>query len=278
MGLQGRQPVLVRTTALAPLARCAVLVTLCFTAVLSAQAPAPADPIESKSWLGQEQRIEEHLRNAGIASIEDIGTGVTRPRRAHLTPSEPSESLVWKVLPPGRRGGYWESYKSEIAAYELDRLLNMRMIPPAVERRIGDDTGAAVMWVAGMKSVKQLGGKVPSGPEWGKPIRQMLMFDSLIRNIDRNAGNILIGRPGDLILIDHSRAFTTDKKLQNKVERVDAELWERMQTLTRENLARALGRWLDDDAIAAIIERRDAMAVAIDKQIAKKGRALVLIP
>ena len=106
----------------------------------------------------------------------------------------------------------------------------------------------------------------------------MLMFDNLIRNIDRNAGNILVGRPGDLILIDHSRAFTTDKKLQNKMERVDAELWDRIQTLTHENLTRALGGWLDEAAIAAIIARRDAMAVAIDKLIAKKGRALVLIP
>ena len=259
-------------------ARCAVLVTLWFTAVLSAQLPAPAGTAESRQWLGQEQRIEEHLRNAGITSIKDIGTGVTRPRRAYLTPNEPVESVAWKVLPPGRRGGFWESYKSEIAAYELDRLLNMHLVPPVVERRIGDETGAAVMWVTGMRSVKQLGGKFPSGPEWGKPIRQMLMFDNLIRNIDRNAGNILIGRPGDLILIDHSRAFTTDKKLQNKVERVDAELWERMQTLTRENLGRALGGWLDEDAIAAIIERRDAMAATIDKLVAKNGRSLVLIP
>ena len=259
-------------------ARCAVLVTLWFTAVVSAQLPAPAGTTESRPWLGQEQRIEEHLRNAGITSIKDIGTGVTRPRRAYLTPSEPVESVAWKVLPPGRRGGFWESYKSEIAAYELDRLLNMHMVPPTVERRIGDETGAAVMWVTGVKSVKELGGKVPSGPEWGKPLRQMLMFDNLIRNIDRNAGNILIGRPGDLILIDHSRAFTTDKKLQNKVERVDAGLWERMQTLTRENLDRALGPWLDEDAIAAIIERRDAMAATIDKLVAKNGRSLVLIP
>jgi hypothetical protein len=104
------------------------------------------------------------------------------------------------------------------------------------------------------------------------------MFDNLIRNIDRNAGNILIGQPGDMILIDHSRAFTTDKKLQNKVERVDAELWDRMQTLTRENLTRALGMWLDEQAITAIITRRDAMAVEVDKQIARKGRALVLVP
>ena len=51
-----------------------------------------------------------------------------------------------------------------------------------------------------------------------------------------------------------------------------------MQTLTRENLARALGPWLDQEAITAIITRRDAMAVEIDKQIARRGRALVLIP
>jgi len=55
-------------------------------------------------------------------------------------------------------------------------------------------------------------------------------------------------------------------------------LWERMQTLTRENLDRALGGWLDEDAIAAIIERRDAMAATIDKLVAKNGRSLVLIP
>jgi hypothetical protein len=266
------------TSTIASLASFVALWAL-FTAVPSAQLPAPiVDATAARQWLGQEQRIEEHLKSAAIMRIEDIGTGVTRPRRAFLTPNEPVASLAWKVLPPGTRKGYWESYKSEIAAYELDRLLNMRMVPPAVERQIGNETGAAVMWVVGMKSVKELGGQVPSGPDWGKPIRRMQMFDSLISNIDRNAGNILIGRPGDLILIDHSRAFVTDKKLQNKVERVDAELWDRMQTLTRDNLTRALGAWLDEQAITAIITRRDAMAVEVEKQIAKRGRALVLIP
>jgi len=266
-------------SALASVASCVAIWTVSFAAALTAQAPVPAAPTESsRQWLGQEQQIEEHLKSAAVSRIEDIGTGVTRPRRAFLSPSEPVASLVWKVLPPGRRGGYWESYKSEIAAYELDRLLNMHMVPPAVERRIGNETGAAVMWVVGMKSVKELGGKVPGGVDWGKPIRQMQMFDNLIRNIDRNAGNILIGRPGDLILIDHSRAFTTDRRLQNKMERVDAELWERMQTLTREGLTRALGAWLDEAAIDAIIARRNAMAAEVDKLIAKKGPALVLIP
>ena len=266
-------------TALARIVCCAALLTVSFAVLSGAQQPAPAATTpSSKQWFGQEQRIEEHLRTARIASIEDIGTGVTRPRRAHLTPGEPVESLAWKVLPPGRRGGYWESYKSEIAAYELDRLLNLHMIPPAVERSVGSDTGAAIMWVTGMKSVKELGGRVPTGPQWSQPIRKMVMFDNLIRNIDRNAGNILIGGTGDMILIDHSRAFTTDRKLQNKMERVDAELWERMQALTRENLSGALGRWLDDAAIMAILQRRDVMVAEVDKLVAKKGRDFVVIP
>ncbi|PWT82064.1 MAG: hypothetical protein C5B57_09310 [Blastocatellia bacterium] len=253
--------------------------TICsFTALPQARLPQVTPAASAKSWVGQEQRIEEHLKNADVTSIEDIGTGVTHPRRAHLRPSEPVESLVWKVLPPGRRKGYWESYKSEIAAYELDKLLTMKMVPPAVERRIGDEIGAAIMWIDGTRSVKEMGGKVPSGEAWGKPIRRMLMFDNLIGNPDRNAGNILIGSPGEVVLIDHSRAFVTDKNLPTKIERVDAELWEGMKALSREDLMRTLQPWIEDDAIAALVERRSRMEAAVDKLVAKKSRALVIIP
>jgi hypothetical protein len=246
-------------------------------AVPSAQSPAAAPTASARKWVGHETQIEEQLKSAEVVRIEDIGVGVTRPRRAYLEPAVPVDSFTWKVLPPGRRGGHWESYKSEIAAYELDKLLAMKLVPPAVERRIGDDVGAAVMWVEGVRSVKETGGKVPSGDIWGKAIRQMLMFDNLIGNEDRNAGNILIGAPGELILIDHSRAFITDRDLPNKVERVDADLWERMKALRREDLARVLRPWIDDDAIGAIVERRDRMAAAIDKLVAKKPRPLVII-
>ena len=255
--------------------------TLCallwLTADPLAQLPQATPTASARTWLGREGPIEEQLKSADVTIIEHIGTGVTHPRRAYLKPAEPVESLVWKVLPPGKRGGYWESYKSEIAAYELDKLLNMKMVPPAVERRIDADTGAAVMWLQGIRSVKEMGGKVPTGAVWGQPIRKMLMFDNLIGNPDRNAGNILVGPPGELILIDHSRAFLTDKKLLSKVERVDGELWDRMKTLTREDLTRALQPWIDDEAIGAIIERRNRMAAAVDELVARKGQGVVIV-
>jgi hypothetical protein len=251
----------------------ATLVAACAVAVLAQPAAGPS----ARAWIGHEASIEAHLRTAAVTRIEDIGTGVTRPRRAFVTPAEPVASLVWKVLPPSHRSGYWESYKSEIAAYELDKLLGMQMVPPSVERRIGDETGAAVMWIDGPRSVKELGGQVPSGEVWGAAVRRMVMFDNLIGNPDRNAGNILVGEPGELILIDHSRAFTTEKRLPQKFERVDADLWDRITGLTPDAAARALGPWLDAKAIKALFERRTRMQAAVEKLIAKKGRPQVVV-
>jgi len=247
---------------------------VCAGEIIIAQAGAGASV---RTWVGNEARIEAHLKTAKVTRLEDIGTGVTRPRRAFLDPPEPIASLVWKVLPPGRRDGFWESYKSEIAAYELDRFLEMHVVPPAVERAIDGDTGAAIMWLEAIQSVKQTGGKVPTGPIWGKAIRRMIMFDNLIGNRDRNAGNILIGQPGELVLIDHSRAFIDDKDLPRTFERVDAELWGRLTALTRADLTRAVGAWIDERAIDAMIARRDRMVKDVDTLVAKEGRALVII-
>jgi hypothetical protein len=106
----------------------------------------------------------------------------------------------------------------------------------------------------------------------------MLTFDAFVGNSDRNAGNILLGPPGELILIDHSRAFVDDSHLPRKIERVDADLWGRIQALSREQLVRALGPWVEDHAIDAMLERRQKISEEIDEQIArKKNRTLVVI-
>ena len=240
---------------------------------LTSQTP----PASAADWVNRMPEMEAHLKNAEIVRLEDIGTGVTRPRRAHLMPVEPFESLVWKMLPPGRRSGHWESYKSEIAAYELDKLLHMNMVPPAVERTLDGEQGAAIEWLPSLKSVKQTGGKMPAGAVWGRSTRRMLTFDALIYNPDRNAGNILIGAPGELILIDHSRAFTEHTDLPRKIERVDADLWRRIEALTRDDLVRVVGPWVGGGAVDAMLVRRKRMAAAIDKLTAGKSRALVVV-
>ena len=44
---------------------------------------------------------------------------------AKLAPGGPVDAIAWKPIRPGRYTGYWESYKSEIAAYELDKFFGL---------------------------------------------------------------------------------------------------------------------------------------------------------
>ena len=89
----------------------------------------------AKTWVGREAEIEEFLKTAEILGLEDIPVGVTNPQSATLAPGGPVDKFAWKQLTPGIRRGFWESYKAEIAAYELDKLLGLGMVPVTVERR-----------------------------------------------------------------------------------------------------------------------------------------------
>jgi hypothetical protein len=240
----------------------------------AAQAPAaPETPASAKVWLHQRVQIEEYLTSADVVGMEELKVGVTRPRRATLAPGGPVGAIAWKVVPPGRSSGYWESYKSEIAAYELDKLLGLDMVPPTVEKRVKGDLGAAVMWCEGVKSFKDMGG-VPTPPgryvgAWVRQLSRAKMFDNLIGNLDPNMGNWLVDPGWNLILIDHTRAFTTDKGMvHKKMDYIDGPLWAKMQALTLESLTAAIGRWVGDRELKAMLDRRDRMRADYEKQMA----------
>jgi len=229
----------------------------------------------SKTWIGHAGDIEAYLKSAPVTGMEELKVGVTRPRRAKLAPGGPVEAMAWKAIKPGRYNGYWESYKSEIAAYELDKLLELGMVPPTVEKQVQGETGAAVMWVSPTQSFKELGG-VPGQqgvkgpppaliPNWSRQLTRAKMFDDLIGNTDPNLGNWLVDPAWNLILIDHTRAFTGTKDLYHQLTQVDADLWERMKALDEAKLKGALGSWLDEQAIRGVLVRRDKMQTAIDK-------------
>lgn len=249
------------------------------TASLSAQSPAttpapqaqPAKAASAKIWEGRHAEFEEYIRNTPFTKITEVPIGVTQPKRGYFAPGGLVESAAWKLLPPGRKSGYWESYMSEIAAYELDKLLAMDMVPPAVEKRHDGERGAAVLWVKPVRSWKEVE-PLPKPEKWNKQAVRMKMFDNLIHNPDRNAGNLLVDGDWNLFLIDHSRAFLTERKLLVPMTRIDKELWDRMVALDEPGLSAAIGKWIDRGAIRAILKRRDDMKTAVDGLVQKLGQ------
>jgi len=241
-----------------------------------------AEGASAKIWMGRAGEYESFLKTAGIVRMDEIPVGVTKPIRCYFAPGGLVESMAFKSIKPGYQTGYWESYKSEMAAYELDKLLDLQMIPPTVEKRVKGDLGAAVMWVSPVQSFKQMGGP-PTPPaqhldSWNRQIAKAKMFDNLINNKDPNLGNWLVDPAWNLILIDHTRAFAPGKSLFHKLNRIDRGLWERMLALEAAPLKAALDRYLDGPQIKEILERRDRMKEVIDRMVAERGEANVFFP
>lgn len=235
---------------------------------------APQPDKCSITWPGHEPVIEEFLVTGKVLKMEDVPIGVTKPQRATL---ENGARFAWKPLRPGYNRGFMESYKSEIAAYKLDRMLGMHMVPPIAERRIQNQDGAAIYWVENVRpwSVE----KPPQGPEpmWSRQLTRMKMFDLLIANIDRNQGNLIYDADWHLILIDHSRAFINKKDLKGiaPLGRVDRELWEKMQALTLADLDQGLDKLVGTNEKKALLARRDLMARAINDLVKQRGEKSV---
>jgi hypothetical protein len=224
-------------------------------------------------WEGQAAKFEEYIQTAKVEKVTDIPIGVTRPKRAYTVPGGLAASFAWKPLKPGFQSGYYESYKSEIAAYELDKLLGMGMVPIVVERRVDNELGAAIIWLQGVRSWEAVQ-PLPKPPNWGHQVARMKMFDDLIGNSDRNKGNMLIDEDWHMYLIDHSRAFVTDAKLPQELQNVDRRLWDGMLALDEAGLKTSMGKWLDGRQIHALIRRRDGMKKKIDALAAKRGDSI----
>jgi hypothetical protein len=261
----------------APLTAVAVLASFALGAQASAQAPAPAS-VGAKRWVGHYAEIEEYLRTAPVERIEQVPIGVTKPRRIFFAPGGLAESATFKALPMGRRSGFWEAHRSEVAAYELDRLLGLDMVPVTVERHVEQEMASVQLWVEGCRMVKDVDQSAcPKPAEWARQVCRQRVFDNLVANIDRNAGNMLVDDAWNIVLIDHSRAFGSNSMpFEKEMTRLDRGLFARLKTLDEAGLMERVRPWLLSDGMARdILKRRDKIVARFERLARERGEAAV---
>ncbi len=120
---------------------------------------------------------------------------------------------------------------------------------------------------------------VPATITWSHQLSRMKIFDNLILNEDRNSRNFLVDPGHHIILIDHSRAFLSKKKIGkgNKLpNQYDRQLMAKLKALDREQLDASLEDILMGGQIKAIISRRDKLVEQMEKKIKELGEENVM--
>lgn len=241
-----------------------------------------------------DSEVEAFLREADIVSVEDLGRGITRPQKVVLERNGERRKAVFKSMheisegykdfPNDRRVfRFADSYRFERAAYLLDRRLGLRMVPVAVERRIGGESGVLVEWVEdAVDAEAEARGEIrPIDPDdWDRQRSLQHLFDALVHNDDRNMGNLLIRtRDWKLFLIDHTRTFRLESDLlpafTARPVRLTPELLERLKALDLETLSDELRGLVDKARLRALLRRRDAIVERIEAERADRGDAEV---
>jgi hypothetical protein len=246
-------------------------------------APAPLADAEVEAFL-LEGRIVK-TRSAG-------GGGTTGARRATLEHGGARhDALVQAIdeekpfvdLSRGREIDFRDSYRNNAAAYRLDRLLGLGMVPVTVVRRFDGKKAGFTWWVDDVlmderdRMRKKL--DAPDIPAWNRQMWVVRLFDQLIYNTDRNLGNLLIDKSWRLWMIDHSRAFKIfeePKSPDNLSTRCDRGLLEALRRLDADRVTAATRELLSATQVKALMARRDFIVAYYDRKIAELGEAEVL--
>jgi hypothetical protein len=237
----------------------------------------------------QGAELEDFLRRAAVSDLRAIPVGVTKPRRVTLTLDGVKRDAAWRVINESRTGvtkvgrerelDFEDTWRTDCAAYELDKLLGLGMVPATVERVISGERGSLTIWVdnAVTEQERRDRNMLPPDPEaWSRQVFKMRMFDNLIHNIDRNLGNSLITDDWQLRLIDHSRSFrkATTLREPDQLARFSRSLLEAMARLEKGELRARLGRYISVFQIDALLERRDRLLALAKKVAAERGEVV----
>jgi hypothetical protein len=264
--------------------------TILGLAVLLLPAAATQEPRRSGSLPQTSGEREEFLLKARI--IADLGTSspARGPLRIMLEDGERKHaaSVSTSTSPDLSQS----DYRFNVAAYELDKWLQLNLVSPSVEREI-DGRMASVTWWVDDVLTSEMGRRAnnlqpPDRQSWTNQMQAVRVFDELVANVYRDVrpefdrstvwDNLLITRQWRVWLIDHTRTFGTGRQLRqsDSLTRCDRTLLRNLRALNAEAFKQRLGRFLTAEQLDALEIRRALIVKHFEELIARNGEAAVL--
>jgi hypothetical protein len=124
-----------------------------------------AQTADSRVWIGHYEEYEAFLWDAVILRVQDPKVGKTGATK--------------------HADGFFESYKSEVAAYKLDRLLELNMVPPAVLRKYNGAPASMQLWTENTRMLTEVKARnlhAPDVEEYNRQVGRQKVFDDPVGN------------------------------------------------------------------------------------------------
>lgn len=145
-----------------------------------------------------------------------------------------------------------QSPYNERAAYIVNEVLGLRLVPPTILYIYKGEVVSAMTWVCGKH------------PRCERP-PLLVMFDYLIDNPDRHYGNWIIKRSGGVWAIDNALSFDSDvRDYYHGSVKLPRKIKKNMLAITKnsKDFRKQLKNLLDRKQITAVIER---MKIVLNK-------------
>jgi hypothetical protein len=230
---------------------------------------------------------EHFLLTARIVTGRMITEGTTKTARVTMSDGVKTHDahvqtidlhLATFKMPDGTiEKDFTDSYKYNIAAYRVDKMLDLNMSPTCVYREYNGKPAAFCWWLDDVmfdelaRREKKM--EPPDGEKWVRELNDVRVFDQLIDNEDRNQGNLLYDHNWNVWMIDHSRSFRTTTQLRKPdvLRRVSLKMMNGMRNLNLEQCNAQLKKFLTDDQIRCLLVRRDLLLKFFADEIKDKG-------
>jgi len=238
---------------------------------------------------------EKLLEDAKIVDFYQMKgpEAVTEPWVLTLEIDGAKRQALWKDA-LGRQKGFLENWRWEIAAYRIDKLIGLDMVPPTIEKRFREERGSCQLWIDDTITLKdKVERKIKTPPAkvfyWNRALYKQRTWDNLIANVDRHQKQFLITSDFRILLCDHSRSFRTTKKLTKTLiydenykegprlmKELPRPLYESIKSLTFDKIKNAVEDYLTNKEIEAVLKRKDLIVDWMEKRIEEIGEDKVL--
>ena len=237
------------------------------------------------------EQIRQFLLTAKVVKSEHAKKGITETLRLTLSDGTVTHDASFQKidehkatmqLANGTEVGFVDSYKYNIAAYQLAEMLGLDdIVPVYVERKWKGDSGSLSWWLpVKMDEKERVAQKiaVPDPDAWNNQMYKVRVLDQLVYDSDPNLTNVLITEDWRIWRI-FTRAFRRYKELKDpnaNLVQCDRQLFEKLKALDGNELTERTKPYLTKDEVKAVMARRDKIVEQFQKLISEKGEKEVL--